>query len=351
MTAQEIYRQMLITFSEKTGQPLDPGCDLAVRMYAAAAQLETLYQYADWSRRQAFPQTAGQQYLDYHGQMRSLSRRPAQRAKGSVRILLGEGQPVDLAFSAGMRLLAANDAEYTLDEDYVLPAGATHFTAGVTAVETGAQGNLPASTRLMFSGGPACVSAVIATDSFTGGADQETDDAFRERILQSFRPGSNGANAAYYKSVALSVPGIVACSVIGGARGALTLDIVPADENGLPSQLQCSEILQLVQDRMEVGIDIAVVAPTRVLLDAEVQLRCADGVSFEQAKEAVEAVFLSYFTGRLLGTPVYASALSHRIFATGLVKDCVVDLDGRGDGIEANELPILEALRITEVAS
>lgn len=351
MTAEAIYRRMVSTFLEKTGQALDPGCDLAVRMYAAAAQLETLYQYADWSRRQAFPQTADGTYLDYHGQMRDLTRRAAQKATGTVRILLSEQQPVDLTFTAGMRLLAANDMEFTLDEGFVMPAGQTLYMAQVTAEQTGPSGNLPATTRLMFMSGPACVQSVSAVQSFTGGADAETDEAFRERIVRSCRPGSNGVNAAYYRAMALSVPGIVACSVIGCARGALTIDIIAADESGVPTQEQLTQITQLVQDRTEVGIDLNVSAPTEVPLNVEVQLRCADGVPFDDAKIAAKQLVRHYFTGRLLGTQIYPSALSHRIFNTGMVKDCVVTLSGLAGDIGPEELPTLNSLVITEAVS
>ena len=54
----ELYRQMLDVFTEKTGFSMDDSADLAVRLYAAAAQLQTLYIYADWALAQSFPQTA-----------------------------------------------------------------------------------------------------------------------------------------------------------------------------------------------------------------------------------------------------------------------------------------------------
>ena len=52
----EIYGQMLETFEEKTGFAMDDTADLAVRLYAAAAQLQALYIYADWALTQSFPQ-------------------------------------------------------------------------------------------------------------------------------------------------------------------------------------------------------------------------------------------------------------------------------------------------------
>ena len=349
MTTKELYEQMLARFAVHAGRTLDPGCDLAVRLYTAAAQLETLYQYADWSRRQAFVQTADGQYLDYHGQMRGLTRHPASRARGTVQVRLSDAQPVDLDFPAGMRLLAAGDVELTLDDDYTLPHGVMRFYANVTAVEPGPQGNLPAQSLLMFSGGPTCVQSVTVVDALTGGMDTESDEAFRARILESLQPGSNGANMAYYRSVALAVDGIVACQVLPCLRGPLTVDIVAADENGLPSSGQLSEISLMLQQRRELGIDLSIRAPTRVLLDVDVQLRCKQGVSFSEAQTAAEAAIRGCFTGKLLGTPVYESALSHLVFNTGLVEDCVVDMDGRGSTVAPDELPMLEQLTIREV--
>ena len=63
---------MRACFGEKTGVELEAGCDLAVRLYAAAAQVYALYVQADWVARQAFPQTAEGEYLDLHAQLRSL---------------------------------------------------------------------------------------------------------------------------------------------------------------------------------------------------------------------------------------------------------------------------------------
>ena len=38
-TVDEIFGEMLVCFGERTGMEVDQGCDLAVRLYAAAAQI------------------------------------------------------------------------------------------------------------------------------------------------------------------------------------------------------------------------------------------------------------------------------------------------------------------------
>ena len=45
----ELYGKMLAVFEEKTGFTMDDTADLAVRLYAAAAQIQTLYAYSDWA--------------------------------------------------------------------------------------------------------------------------------------------------------------------------------------------------------------------------------------------------------------------------------------------------------------
>ena len=75
---------MLQTVEEKCGLAMDDSCDLAVRLYAAAAQLESLYAYADWSRRQSFPQTASGENLDRHAALWGLTRQAGTCARGTL---------------------------------------------------------------------------------------------------------------------------------------------------------------------------------------------------------------------------------------------------------------------------
>ena len=72
----ELYGKMLAVFEEKTGFTMDDTADLAVRLYAAAAQIQTLYAYSDWAINQSFPQTATGEYLDYHAALRGIVTSP-----------------------------------------------------------------------------------------------------------------------------------------------------------------------------------------------------------------------------------------------------------------------------------
>ena len=53
-----IYQTLLESFRERAGFAPDSGCDLAVRLWAAAAEIQALELQAAWVLDQCFPQTA-----------------------------------------------------------------------------------------------------------------------------------------------------------------------------------------------------------------------------------------------------------------------------------------------------
>ena len=73
-TIDEIFQEMLETFSQRTGLEMQGGCDLAARLYAVAAQVYSLLVQGEWVTRQCFPQTAQGEYLERHAQLRGLVR-------------------------------------------------------------------------------------------------------------------------------------------------------------------------------------------------------------------------------------------------------------------------------------
>ena len=48
-TTETIYQEMLAAYAKRRGGQLEEDCDLAVRLYAVAAQLQALYAQAEWA--------------------------------------------------------------------------------------------------------------------------------------------------------------------------------------------------------------------------------------------------------------------------------------------------------------
>ena len=55
---ETIYREMLTAYAKRRGGQLQEDCDLSVRLWAAAAQIQALEAQAEWVLGQSFPQTA-----------------------------------------------------------------------------------------------------------------------------------------------------------------------------------------------------------------------------------------------------------------------------------------------------
>ena len=221
-TTQEIYEQMREQMASRSGCAPDDGSELAVRLYAAAAQIESLYAYADWSRRQCFPQSAAGEYLDMHAQLHGLSRDPAKCARGTLIIGIDRALDFALTIPEGTRFCVPDGPRYRLIEACRIPAGATENEAAAACEEAGLVGNVPAGAVCGLTEAPNYVNSVYNPGPFTGGLEAESDAHLRQRILDAGRRCPNGANADYYEAVALAQAGITSAAA-SAASGGITL--------------------------------------------------------------------------------------------------------------------------------
>ena len=204
MTVEELYGQMVDTFQRETGLALAGDGDMAVRLYAVAAQLYALYVQADWVGRQCFPQTAQGDYLDKHAQLRGLERRAATAAVGVLSFETDHPPEADLSIPEGTVCMTAAQVRFETTEAGVLKAGQTSAQVRARAVEPGAAGNAAAGTVRAMAVAPVGVSRCTNPEAFSGGLDAEGDESLRERVLETLRRMPNGANAAFYEQGALS---------------------------------------------------------------------------------------------------------------------------------------------------
>lgn len=140
---EEIYQAMLETISERSGFSPAEDCDLAVRLYAAAAQVQALELQADWVLDQSFPQTAQGVYLERHAAMRGLSRTNATKAVGTLRFSAQTAPTADLTIPAGSVCMTESEVRFQTTQTAILSKGGTSVDVPAEAVEA-----VPAVTRL-----------------------------------------------------------------------------------------------------------------------------------------------------------------------------------------------------------
>lgn len=347
-SVDELYGQMMAEFARRTGVEASGTGDLAVRLYAVAAELYSLYIQADWVARQCFPQSAEGEYLERHAFLRGVARRSAAKAQGVLRFSVDAPPAADLAISAGTVCMTAGLVRFETTEPVVLKAGCTTVDAHAQAVEPGGAGNVAAGSVLSMAVAPVGVSRCTNPQPFTGGMDEEGDEALRERVLETYQRLPNGANAAFYQQGALSFSQVAAASVIPRKRGIGTVDVVIATDGGMPGEDLLARVGEYFESRREIAVDVLVSAPAALPVEVRVQIQAAEGRDPEKVRAEVESAVAGFFSGRGLGRDVLRAELGRLVYGVDGVANYKVTAPGEDVAVRPHELPTLKTLAVEE---
>lgn len=346
MTEESIYEGMLEVFARETGYTLSHEAETAVRLRAAAAQLMSLYHYGDYVLRQAFPQTAQQEHLDSHGALRGVTRISGEKARGVLRFGISQALAVDLVIPAGTVCRTAEGTAFHTLEDGVLTAGTLAVEIDARALEEGPEGNVLAGQVTGLQTPIDGIETVLNPEAFSGGRAEETDEAFRQRILEAYVGLSNGSNISYYRQLALSVGGIDHVRVIPRISGVGTVGILVASNQGTVSQEALDTLDALLADRRELGISVTVLTPETVGVTVTARIRPGEGYTLDQAKAAVETALTECFLGDRMGKTLYRSRLIHSAMATGTIENILLTAPSEDVTVEDVQQPVLETLTV-----
>ena len=346
---EEIYLAMREAFAQRAGFAPNDGCDAAARLYALAAQVQSLEAQTDWVLAQSFPQTAQGEFLDYHAAMRALTRNAPVCAEGTLRFAAQGSAAADYAIPAGTVCMTAAGARFETAEDAVLCEGESAVDVPARACEAGAAGNVVAGA---VSAGAALPPGIVYCSNpaaFTGGCDAESDEALRARILESYRRLPNGANAAFYEREAMSVAGVAAAKAVGRARGIGTVDLYIAAAGGSPSEVMLDAVREALEGKREIAVDLRVLAPEEEKVSINAAIEVKQGYDFDEVADRVREALRACFDGTLLGEGMPMARITAAIFAVEGVKNC--HLLAPTCDIDADEryLPVLQSCRITRM--
>ena len=347
-TIDSIYEEMLAVFGEASGYIPTKSCDLAARLYAAAAQIEGLYLQAQWLLDQSFPQTATGEYLERHAQLRGISRSAATRAKGTLRFGVSTAISTDLAINEGTVCMTPTGTRFTTTAPATLKAGTLYTDVPAIAVEPGKQGNAAAGTVTIMAAMPVGIKICTNPTAFSGGDDAESDDALRQRLLDSYPRLPNGANAAYYEQTALSRPGVAAAAAVGRPRGVGSVDLYITTDSGIPDAELLQELNAYLQEKREISVDLRVLSPTTHAVHISVAIQPETGYTFAEAQAAADAALREAFTGALLGKSVTLAYLGNLLYDLPSVQNYRFTTPSADLAGSPTVLPTLGQVSITE---
>ena len=345
----EIYEQMRGTFAQRAGFVPSEGCDSAVRLYALAAELQSLLMQADWVLDQSFPQTAQGTYLDYHAETRGITRGAAEKAAGTIRFAAADKVTAACPIEKGTVCMTAEGVRFETTEDAAIAVGSQWVDVPAQAVEAGAGGNVIAGTVTLLSAMPVGVVQCTNPAAFSGGCDAESDEALRGRILASYQRLPNGANAAYYEQEAMRYPGVAAAKAVGRARGIGTVNVVIATHAGVPDAALLAAVETDLQKKREIAVDVKVLAPTVETVAVTAALKAAPGYTFAEVKAGAQSALEALFTGELLGKSVTTARLLTLLCGVEGVENVHLTAPAADVAVGSTELPMLGTVTLSEL--
>lgn len=314
-TYEEILALMQKKYRELTGFDADAASDVGIRLRVLAAQAELLHRRIDGLGRQMFPQTAGGTALERHAACRGLARKPARAAEGLLRFTREVASGTDIPIVAGITCATRLEPQVRFEtmQAGVLRAGKTAVEIPARALDPGTQGNVSVgAVCLMVSAAPG-ITGVSNHSPFAGGADEETDDVLRARLLEAYREISNGANAAFYYDIAMQYGKVRSAQVIPRARGRGTVDIAVHCKNAADTNEVLPLLRQELRRRREIGVDVKVYSALRC--DVDIRAEVAPQAGFEAAavQDACLDALKSYMEALRVGEPLLVAHLVRRL--------------------------------------
>lgn len=228
-----------------------------------------LYGYLQWLERQLFPETCDDDLLHLHSV--GVPRREATTASGMVVFSGTSGAVIDAS-----TVLNADGLEYRTTQDVTLVDGAA--TVEVEALSAGNAGGKAAGARLTLVSPVAGVNAIatIGAAGITGGADIESFDSWRDRIMLRRARIPRGGAQGDWAEWALEVPGVTRAweDPLGMGPGTIVLRIMAddAEDGPMPSAQLLDAVFAYIQAQRNVTAHVYVIAPEADPFSPQVRL-------------------------------------------------------------------------------
>lgn len=252
---------------------LTPRSFLSIIATAIAGAAHLLHGHIAWAIKQLFPDTAEKEYLARWASIWGIDKTAASFASGYITVNGANGTLVP----SGLRFKRADGVFYITTESATISAGTA--TIEVQAINAGLSGNAEAGTSLTLVNSLSGLNtaAVVAAGGITNGADSESDESLRARLLDRIQQPPHGGAKFDYEKWAKEVNGVTRAWAypLAMGPGTVTLTFVMDGETDIiPDAGKVEEVQDYIDDphRRPVTAALTVFAPTAVPLDFEISI-------------------------------------------------------------------------------
>lgn len=167
---------------------------------------------------------------------------------------------------------------------YTVTAEPGEMQYEVTCEAAGDIGNQYSGAMESLSG----ITGVTAelTEIIIAGADEESDNALRERFLAKVQLPATSGNVYHYHQWALEVPGVGNAKVFPLDNGPGTVTVLVVDDDGDISEALPAMVAEYIETVRPVGATVTVASPEVLALNVTANILLDGSKTLEQVKEA-----------------------------------------------------------------
>ena len=192
----------------------------------------------------AFPPYSSGELLRVHAASNNLFIKEATYSRGTITVTGEAGTIIPLGAIFSTESTATTESiDFATLEEAVIPESGTVDIA-IRCTEAGANGNVSAGTIVLKSSDlPSEITSVTNAAATSGGTDEETEEALRERIadVEQTKGLSHVGSVADYKRWAESVDGVGEALPVPASDDSGTVTIILTDANGDPASAELCE--------------------------------------------------------------------------------------------------------------
>lgn len=236
-------------------------------------------------------------------------------------VLLVDSEKIHVTNVVGAVLTVVRGYQGTTAATHLInaPIGVVGKAVTVTADVAGAAGNAVAGAINKINTSIAGISTVTNEAAFTGGADQETDDARKKRFTVFISGLARGTKAAI-EFGALQVTNVVSAFCIDNEDD-VTINpgfavLYVADASGSANATLLANVLTQVDLWRPAGLSLTITAPSIVSVAVTAALTLAAGFDPTTITTAVTQTITDYITSLRMGDDVLAAILIQKIVDT-----------------------------------
>jgi uncharacterized phage protein gp47/JayE len=209
------------------------------------------------------PDRASAPYLSRWGAILGMPQKPATRARG-LNVLRVFGAAGSSVATTDTLVHDASGTRFQIYANQTIPALADHMDVSIIAIDAGTAGRLTSGESLSFDATPAGLSEIgqLVGDVNLDGADQESPEAYRTRILTRFSDPPRGGAFADYQAWAEAETGIDAAFPYSIRQGLGSVDLAALHTGRGADRLlsggEISDLYDAVAAKKPVGVTFRV---------------------------------------------------------------------------------------------